>query len=348
MNTEKTNNLYCSILVVDDDTQFRQELTNLLRRRFINVKVQSARSPREAINKFSQKPFDMVLLDMNFGYEKMSGLEILEEMRKGDNPFYTIALTGYAADFGFHAGKIGIDVLIQKSKDFEPLLSVINKQIKNIENNQTIKISNLTNKISNNKKAEVIRLLFLASNPFSTSQLMLDEEIRSIDQVLRQAEYRDRFDIRQHWAVRITDLPNLLLRYKPEIVHFSGHGNNFGEIILKDQNQEIKPVSIHALSKLFSILKDNIRCVVLNACYSEAQAKVIAEHVDFVIGMSRAISDTAAICFAGAFYQAIGYGRDLNTAFELGCLQIDLESLDEQNTPKLLSSDIDPNNFIFV
>ena len=78
--------------------------------------------------------------------------------------------------------------------------------------------------------------------------------------------------------------------------------------------------------------------MVLNACYSEQQAKAIAEHIDYVIGMSNAISDSAAISFSAAFYQALGYGIDFRTAFELGCAQIDLENLGEQDTPKFLTT----------
>jgi hypothetical protein len=99
---------------------------------------------------------------------------------------------------------------------------------------------------------------------------------------------------------------------------------------------------------LFSVLKDNIRCVVLNACYSEAQAQSIAEHIDCVVGMSRPISDSAAIGFSAAFYQGIGFGRDIKTAFDLGCIQINLENLGEESTPKLLALRINPKDLIFT
>lgn len=86
---------------------------------------------------------------------------------------------------------------------------------------------------------------------------------------------------------------------------------------------------------MFFALKESIFCVVLNACYSEQQAKAIANHIDCVIGMSKAISDAAAISFSTSFYQALGYGKDVKTAFNLGCGQIDLESCDEYETAKL-------------
>jgi hypothetical protein len=193
-----------------------------------------------------------------------------------------------------------------------------------------------------------IKILFLAANPEDTAQLRLDEEIRGIDEALREAEFREKFDLEQQWAVRVGDLQTHLLRHQPDILHFSGHGSKASEIILEDIDGGSKPVSAHALSQLFSVLKGNLRCVVLNACYSEPQAQAIARHIDCVVGMSKAIGDAAAISFAVAFYQALGFGKDIKTAFDLGCVQINLENLHEQDTPKLLTNNIDPQKIMFV
>lgn len=196
-------------------------------------------------------------------------------------------------------------------------------------------VANTLRNYLNVSQSTIIKILFLASNPTDTPPLRLDEEIRSIDQALRQSKFRDRFDLQQCWAVRVTDIQGHLLRCNPHIVHFSGHGGAFNGIVLEDDSGKSRPVTTHALSKLFSILKDNIRCVVLNACYSKKQARAISKHIDCVIGMSNSIGDSAAISFAAAFYQALGYGRDIKTAFDLGCTQIDLSNLSEQDAPKL-------------
>ena len=140
-----------------------------------------------------------------------------------------------------------------------------------------------------------IGILFLAANPSGTEPLRLDHEARVIDQALQMAEFRDRFVIWQHWAVRIGDLPELLLRHKPAIVHFSGHGSDAGEIILENDEGQSFVVPARALTGLFGVLRDNIRCVVLNACYSQPQAQAIAEVVDCVVGMPGVIGDQASI-----------------------------------------------------
>lgn len=180
-----------------------------------------------------------------------------------------------------------------------------------------------------------IKILFLAADPKDTPQLRLGEEVRAIDQVIRQSKFRNRFIINKFWATRVSELQEYLLRFEPDIVHFSGHGSRLNEIVLEDDQGNSHSVSVQALSRVFSIIP--VKCVILNACYSEIQAQAIAEHVDYVIGMSRGIRDSASISFARAFYQAIGYGKDINTAFNLGCVQLDLENFDEQDTPKLLA-----------
>lgn len=194
----------------------------------------------------------------------------------------------------------------------------------------------------------LIQILFLAANPRDTEKLRLDEEFRSIDRALRESDFRNKFNVEQQWAVRFNDLQGHILRYKPDIVHFSGHGSVVSKIILEDSSGKSHPVSSRALGQLFRVLKDNIRCVVLNACYSEQQARAIAQHIDCVIGMSNAIGDSAAINFATSFYQALGYGRNVKDAFELGCNQVDLANLDEQDTPKLLCINSDPKDIVFV
>lgn len=197
-------------------------------------------------------------------------------------------------------------------------------------------------------EVKMITILFLAANPSDTIPLRLDEEIRTIDERLRRTEFRDIFEIKQHWAVRVADLQECFLRHRPNIVHFSGHGSKSSEIILQDNSSKSQPVLDRTLSNLFSILKDDIRCVVLNACYSEKQAHAIAEHIECVVGMSQAITDSAALSFASSFYQALGYGRSIKTAFDLGCGQIDMEGLGEHETPKLLTLHCNPSKIVLL
>jgi hypothetical protein len=180
-----------------------------------------------------------------------------------------------------------------------------------------------------------LKVLFVAANPAGTPRLQLDEEIRQITTKIRASEYRDALDLVSLWAVRPDDLLQGLLEHKPHIVHFSGHGNTTAEIILQDQDGRPKPVSTPALVALFRTLKDNVRVVVLNACSTQPQAEALSEIVDCVVGMSKPIGDAAAIVFAASFYRAIGFGRSVQEAFDLGKVALLLEGIPEDQTPEL-------------
>jgi CheY-like chemotaxis protein len=191
-------------------------------------------------------------------------------------------------------------------------------------------------------------ILFLTANPLGTNRIGSDQEFHDIDYALLGTEFGNQFDIRSFGAVRPSDLQSYLYRYRPKIVHFSGHGSKIGEIVLVGKSWKSHPVPLGALSGLFDILGGGIRCVVLNACYTERQAQAIAKHVDCVVGMSGAIADEASISFAIAFYRALGYGSDVKTAFELGRIQIDLDCLNESDRPKLIALNIDPSSIVFA
>ncbi len=194
-----------------------------------------------------------------------------------------------------------------------------------------------------------VKILFLASNPGNTQPLKLDDEIRSITEKIRLAEYRDELELVSMWAVRPDDMLQGLNQHKPTIVHFSGHGSDVGEIILMDNNGHSKPVSAASLKMLFKTLKDNIRLVVLNACFSKIQAQAISEVIDCVIGMNTSIGDDAAIKFAASFYRALGFCRSVQDAFDQGITALMLQGIPEENTPELIvRQGIDPNLIIIA
>jgi hypothetical protein len=161
------------------------------------------------------------------------------------------------------------------------------------------------------------KILFLAANPKNTIPLRLDEEVREIDAGLRRASNRDNFDLLQKWAVRPRDLRQAMLDVKPNIVHFSGHGSSCGGLVLEDAMGEAKLIEPMALAGLFSLFSRELECVLLNACYSEAQAEAINDHIKYVIGMNDAIGDRASIEFAVGFYDALGGGQSVETAYKI-------------------------------
>src|SRR5205814_10186630 len=99
-----------------------------------------------------------------------------------------------------------------------------------------------------------------------------------------------------------------------------------------------EPVSQAALVRLFRTLKANVRVGVLNACYSRPQAEALAGTIDCTVGMNRPIGDEAAIVFAASFYRAVGFGRSVQEAFDLGKAALLLDGIPEDRTPVLLTN----------
>jgi hypothetical protein len=185
--------------------------------------------------------------------------------------------------------------------------------------------------------AEKIKILFLAANPVDAkARLRLDEEFKQIRKKLRGGDQRDCFELVSEGAVTAEDLQEILLCHKPHILHFSGHGSETQGIVLEDQSGKMRLLDKQAFANLIRALKDNLRMVVMNACFSEDQANYLKEIVDFTIGMGKAVGDKAAIVFASHFYQGLAFGRSVETAFELGKGQLDLSTIPESDTPKLL------------
>lgn len=181
-----------------------------------------------------------------------------------------------------------------------------------------------------------VRILFLAANPVGFDELRLSEEARTIEDRLQGSDQAHYFKFIPKWAVRLDDVTESVLRHQPFILHFSGHGSETGAIMLEDDSGIMRPISPKKLARFFQVLDKKISYVVLNACFSAEQARAIAKEVDAVVGMTRAISDKAAIKFARGFYRALGFGKDVKMAFELGCYEIDAHELNEQTSPQLL------------
>ena len=177
-------------------------------------------------------------------------------------------------------------------------------------------------------------ILLLAANPKGTVSLRLQEEEREIRERLRLAGY-GKVPINSTGATRTRDIQQAMLDFKPQVVHFTGHGAGKDGLAFEDGTGQPKLVDSDALANLFKLFSSRVECVVLNACYSQVQAEAIAQHINYVIGMSQAIGDRAAIEFSVGFYTALGAGESIEFAYELGCNAIQLEGIAEHLTPVL-------------
>ncbi|MGO4565880.1 CHAT domain-containing protein [Rhizobium sp. 2YAF20] len=181
------------------------------------------------------------------------------------------------------------------------------------------------NRQRHGKKSPMLKILFLAANPASTgSYLDLEEELRAVELELRAVKFRDNISLVSKHAVRADDLVRYLREEKPDVLHFSGHGSP-GGIIVRDDTGAYRSISGTSLATL---LRDRgVKLVVLNSCYSDAQAGMIDTSVPAVVGTTDAVDDEAARRFSVAFYRTLGNGHALADAFRDGRDAVELHAL---------------------
>ena len=184
----------------------------------------------------------------------------------------------------------------------------------------------------------VRKILVLAASPEDQVRLNLEKEVKEIDLALRLGKHREQFTLDQRWGISRGDLQDILLNIEPDIVHFCGHGAKEHGLVLQNDQQQAQLVSNTALAKLFELVNKHskpIPCIVLNACYSEAQADAISPFIDYIVGMDKEIGDKAAINFSKGFYRSLSNGLPYDAAFDFGCNAIDLDNIPEHLTPVL-------------
>ena len=140
----------------------------------------------------------------------------------------------------------------------------------------------------------------------------LDEEFRQVKKSLFASKYRRFFKLEAELAVQLKDLREALSRHQPDIVHYSGHGNDKG-LVLQNHVGRRTLIGKRVLAELFKAHPE-VRMVVLNACYSAAQLEAITETVDFTIGTKDMVLDPHAVTFAAAFYYELASGRSIDQA----------------------------------
>lgn len=196
---------------------------------------------------------------------------------------------------------------------------------------------------------EKITVLFFATNPKGTSQLRLDEEARSIQEMIRKSKHRDSISFETRWAVRPLDILQAINEINPDIIHFSGHGSDTGELVLENTDGSAKLVTKEAITQTIMASSDKIHLIFFNACFSYEQAYEVVNHVDVAIGMTNSISDEAACSFAAQFYSSLGFGLSVKKAFEQAKGVMMLESPNESNTPILYTKEgIDTDTLFLV
>ncbi|MDZ8139815.1 MAG: CHAT domain-containing protein [Nostoc sp. DedQUE04] len=314
------------VLLVEDHSEWQSILQEKIRRALQDtnhLEVRVLRTFDEAYKSLNENQWDLLITDIGLGDSFVSsqklGIQLIELASERQIPAIAVSGTPH--------------LTTQNSADLVTENGAIFFSKQNFDSKKFVaKIQSL---VRNKEDFKMKIILILASSPVNEARLRLDKEVHEIDEGLRRSQRCHQFRLDQRWAVRADDLRRALLDIEPQIVHFCGHGTGEDGLLIQDEDGNSKLVSTEALKILFELCASHVECVLLNACYSEVQANAIVGHINYVIGMSKAIGDKAAIKFATGFYDAIGAGKSVETAYKFGCNAIQLENIPEHLTPRL-------------
>lgn len=215
-----------------------------------------------------------------------------------------------------------------------------------------------------------VGLLFLKANPRQSraaqilERLRIDREMKEIKSAIR--ENSRFFDWQEEGAVRMQDFSGHLTRYRPTLLHFSGHASTAGELAFETYtsldevrarthlstglSSEPDLIPFQTIAEILADYQETLSCVVLNACHTEALAEAICSQIDCAIGIRGAINDGLAICFSELFYRALAHGDSVGRAFRKARNEIALRFQSDQAQVFQIKSKpgVDPDTIVFV
>ena len=159
-----------------------------------------------------------------------------------------------------------------------------------------------------------MRILYIAGNPDGATTLQTEIELNRLQSQIDEARVISPIDLRTYSSLRVDELPSVISRVQPDIIHFSAHGDA-DSIVLAHAERGHVPLSGVDLADLLEALAVRPKLVVINACSSDTMAKEVARAADFVIGTDAPITNVGARTMAATLYQRLAMSSSILAAF---------------------------------
>jgi hypothetical protein len=169
-----------------------------------------------------------------------------------------------------------------------------------------------------------LRVLVVVSSPRDLPPLAVEREWQALQTELAPLVGDGRLEVRRVEPPTIEQLGRELLNGPWHVLHFIGHGEQTtSSLAFCDAGGGANFVSAETLAVTLADAVE-LRLVVLNACHSARASErdafggvaqeLLERSVPAVVAMQFAISDAAAIAFAGRFYAAVSHGWAVDRA----------------------------------
>ena len=164
-------------------------------------------------------------------------------------------------------------------------------------------------------------ILFIACDR-GLNQLQVPNEYDAIQGALHACKHREIISLGNPILAATRGKLAEAYRQRPRIVHFAGHGNKRSLSIIENHGviaNEI-PLDADQLCEMLKTMEKRVRLCVLNACESTklAQRLVQVGAVDYAVGWPAQVPDSVAIAFSRTLYGALGDGRTVADAVNVG------------------------------
>lgn len=180
--------------------------------------------------------------------------------------------------------------------------------------------------------SNIKKILYISASPANIDNLQVDFEFKKIKGALNAGSLRDSFELLSPlMSVTLEDFLKAKHIHRPAIIHFSGHGLQDGLMFATSENVfQIVPTEL--LKDVFKGIEAYTELIVLNACYSSSQAKVISDNGVWVIGMNVPVTDGAAVFLSEKFYNFLSDGQSVEDAFKNLRILMELDHPEEVKT----------------
>ena len=185
------------------------------------------------------------------------------------------------------------------------------------------------------KEQAKTKVLILAATPDDQDRIRPDKEVAELRERMAAMPTQKRPLAFDHiLATRLDQIQQELVRQRPTILHFSGHGAP-GILAFETADGRTAPLEADLLARVLKGYRD-IECLVLHACYAEDVARKCLPHVMYVVGSTDAVDDETAPRFSYLFYQSLAAGMGYEQAFEMGQTEVAFQSSEAADAYKLL------------
>lgn len=185
-----------------------------------------------------------------------------------------------------------------------------------------------------------LKIALLVTNPDRKASLQTGIEARDIDAAIKLGGRPDKVDLKVFLAPTFDTLIDALNTYKPDVLHFSGHGG--GRALLFDNERAGDDggtvLSFEMVARLISMTSAKPKLLVMVACETADGAEEFLKVTPAVIAMTDSIDDDAACEFSARFYRSLSAGEPIRNAIGQAKILLEHKGYRDASLPVLLAA----------